>query len=68
MKKSYKIEVDCANCAQKMEDAANTVAGVAPNRAASPTVATSAYQLAPRNSQTMLYASPENNATRFIAM
>ena len=23
MKKSYKIEVDCANCAQKMEDAAN---------------------------------------------
>ena len=28
MKKSYKIEVDCANCAQKMEDAANTVAGV----------------------------------------
>ena len=28
-KKSYKIEVDCANCAQKMEDAANTVAGVA---------------------------------------
>ena len=29
MKKSYKIEVDCANCAHKMEDAANTVAGVA---------------------------------------
>ena len=29
MKKSYKIEVDCANCAQKMEDAANTDAGVA---------------------------------------
>ena len=29
MKKSYKIEVDCANCAQMMEDAANTVAGVA---------------------------------------
>ena len=29
MKKSYKIEVDCANCAQKMEDAANKVAGVA---------------------------------------
>jgi cation transport ATPase len=28
MKKSYKIEVDCANCAAKMEDAANTVAGV----------------------------------------
>ena len=27
MKKNYKIEVDCANCAQKMEDAANTVAG-----------------------------------------
>ena len=29
MKKTYEIEVDCANCAQKMEDAANTVAGVA---------------------------------------
>ena len=29
MKKTYKIEVDCANCAQKMEDAANTVSGVA---------------------------------------
>ena len=29
MKKTYKIEVDCANCAQKMEDVANTVAGVA---------------------------------------
>ena len=29
MKNTYKIEVDCANCAQKMEDAANTVAGVA---------------------------------------
>ena len=29
MKKSYKIEVDCANCAQKMENAANKVAGVA---------------------------------------
>ena len=29
MKKTYPIEVDCANCAQKMEDAANTVAGVA---------------------------------------
>ena len=28
MKKTYKIEVDCTNCAQKMEDAANTVAGV----------------------------------------
>ena len=28
MKKTYKIEVDCANCAQKMEDAANTVSGV----------------------------------------
>ena len=28
MKKTYKIEVDCANCAAKMEDAANTVAGV----------------------------------------
>ncbi len=29
MKKTYKIEVDCANCAPKMEDAANTVSGVA---------------------------------------
>ena len=29
MKKTYKIDVDCANCANKMEDAANTVAGVA---------------------------------------
>ena len=27
--KELQIEVDCANCAQKMEDAANTVAGVA---------------------------------------
>ena len=29
MKKTYKIEVDCAACAQKMEDAANKVTGVA---------------------------------------
>ena len=28
MKKSYKIEVDCANCAQKMEDAAQKTEGV----------------------------------------
>ena len=28
MKKTYKIEVDCANCAQKMERAANEVEGV----------------------------------------
>jgi len=28
MKKSYKIDVDCANCAQKMEDAANKTEGV----------------------------------------
>ena len=28
MKKSYKIEVDCANCANKMEDAANKTEGV----------------------------------------
>ncbi|MBR2187306.1 MAG: cation transporter [Lachnospiraceae bacterium] len=28
MKKSYKIDVDCANCAQKMEDAAKKTAGV----------------------------------------
>ena len=29
MKKTYDIEVDCAACAQKMEDAANKVSGVA---------------------------------------
>jgi len=29
MTKTYNIEVDCAACAQKMEDAANTVEGVA---------------------------------------
>lgn len=29
MKKTYKIEVDCANCANKMEEAANNTAGVA---------------------------------------
>ena len=28
MKKSYKIDVDCANCANKMEDAAKQTAGV----------------------------------------
>ena len=28
MKKIYKIDVDCANCAAKMEDAANRVEGV----------------------------------------
>ena len=28
MKKSYKIEVDCANCANKMEEAANKTEGV----------------------------------------
>ncbi len=28
MKKSYKIEVDCANCANKMEEAANNTDGV----------------------------------------
>ena len=28
MKKSYKIEVDCANCANQMEDAAKKTAGV----------------------------------------
>mgnify|MGYP002546750715 FL=1 len=28
MKKSYKIEVDCANCANKMEDAARRTPGV----------------------------------------
>ena len=29
MKKTYKIDVDCANCANKMEEAANKTAGVA---------------------------------------
>ncbi len=29
MKKTYKIEVDCANCAAKMEEAARKTAGVA---------------------------------------
>ena len=28
MKKQYKIEVDCANCANKMEEAAKKTAGV----------------------------------------
>ena len=28
MKKSYKIDVDCANCANKMEDAAKRTPGV----------------------------------------
>ena len=29
MKKTYKIEVDCANCAAKMEDATRKTQGVA---------------------------------------
>ncbi|MCD8381448.1 MAG: cation transporter [Clostridiales bacterium] len=29
MKKTYKIDVDCANCANKMEEAANRTPGVA---------------------------------------
>ncbi len=29
MKKTYKIEVDCANCARKMEEATKKVEGVA---------------------------------------
>lgn len=29
MKKTYAIEVDCANCANLMEDAAKKIAGVA---------------------------------------
>ena len=29
MKKTYKIEVDCANCARKIEEAAGKVEGVA---------------------------------------
>ncbi|MBQ8217924.1 MAG: cation transporter [Oscillospiraceae bacterium] len=28
MKKTYMIDVDCANCAAKMEQAANTVEGI----------------------------------------
>lgn len=29
MKKTYKIDVDCANCANKMEEAANQTPGAA---------------------------------------
>ena len=29
MQKTYKIDVDCANCARKMEEATKKVAGVA---------------------------------------
>ena len=29
MKKTYKIDVDCANCANKMEEAAKNTVGVA---------------------------------------
>ncbi len=29
MKKTYKIEVDCANCARKMEDATRKTEGIA---------------------------------------
>lgn len=29
MKKTYRIEVDCASCAAKMEEAANNTVGVA---------------------------------------
>lgn len=29
MKKTYKIEVDCANCAEKMQEAAKKTEGVA---------------------------------------
>lgn len=28
MKKTYKIDVDCANCANKMEEIANSIEGV----------------------------------------
>ena len=28
MKKTYKIDVDCANCANKMEEAANKTKGI----------------------------------------
>lgn len=28
MKKTYKIDVDCANCANKMEEAANKTTGI----------------------------------------
>ena len=28
MKKTFKIEIDCANCAQKVEDAVNKIDGV----------------------------------------
>jgi copper chaperone CopZ len=29
MKKTYRIEVDCANCANKMEEAAGKISGIA---------------------------------------
>ncbi len=29
MKKTYRIEVDCANCANKMEEAAGKIPGIA---------------------------------------
>ena len=32
MKKTYKIDVDCANCANKMEEAARRTEGVPPPR------------------------------------
>ena len=35
MKKTYKIDVDCANCANKMEDAANKTVSL-PSRLSSP--------------------------------
>ena len=34
MKKTYKIEVDCANCANLMEDAAKKTGGVGYERCA----------------------------------
>ena len=35
MKKTYKMEVDCANCAAKMEDAIRKIEGVHDARAVS---------------------------------
>ena len=32
MKKTYKVEVDCANCAAKMEEAVKATAGVQDER------------------------------------
>ena len=44
MKKTYKIEVDCANCANKMEDAARKTEGVKEVTALTPPPSWSGWQ------------------------